>query len=367
MQSNCIRASLFAAALALASVPVRAQGLGLVEGLFEEVSAVTIFYQGGLVPFSDEVTTDGGMLHGGGTEVLINLKSGDNISYELGLGASYLRGYQAEEPSLDLRASLRALPTVSLYTTWEGEPVSRYLGLGFGLVELWNAQAYGPSGQPWDVEAEAFEVVLSGGLYLEETFAEGLFVEGGYRFRNFHSVTWTPTDEADALPPEWPRSLDFSGPFLSLGWQLQLDGDEDEDDDREAGITPPAPAGVWTLERMDARALPVVLDSTSTEWTTVVHGVLRLEAADESTGSYTLDVNVRQHPRTNGSPVAMVREVGSYTSSETAASRTHVLTLVPTNAPGLIRSAERLAGRLYMTWNGHVLVFAPGDAPPDDE
>ncbi|HYR11312.1 MAG TPA: hypothetical protein VEQ60_26255 [Longimicrobium sp.] len=357
MQSRHILA---VGALVLASFPARAQGLGLVEGLFDEVSAVTIFYQGGLVPFSDEVTTDGGMLHGGGTEVLINLKSGGGISYELGLGASYLRGYQAEEPSLDLRASLRALPTVSLYTTWESEPVSRYLGLGFGLVELWDAQAYGPSGQPWDVEANAFEVVLSGGFYLEETFAEGLFVEGGYRFRNFHSVKWTATDDADALPASWPRSLDFSGPFLSLGWQLQLD--QDEDDDREAGITPPAPAGVWTLERMDARALPVVLDSTSAEWTTVVHGVLRLEAGDESAGSYTLDLNVRQHPRTNESPVAMVREVGSYTSSETAAARTHVLTLVPTNAPERIRSAERLAGRLYLTWNGHVLVFAPGDA-----
>jgi hypothetical protein len=360
MRSNHIRAALLAAgALALASTPVRAQGLGLVEGLFDEVSAVTIFYQGGLVPFSDEVTTDRGMLHGGGTEVLINLKSGKDISYELGLGASYLRGYQAEESSLDLRASLRALPTVSLYTTWEREPVSRYLGLGFGLVELWNAQAYGPSGQPWDVEGNAFEVVLSGGLYLEETFAEGLFVEGGYRFRNFHSVKWTPTDDADALPSSWPRSLDFSGPFLSLGWQLQLDRDED----REAGITPPAPAGVWTLVRMDGAALPVALDSMDTRWRKVVHGVLRLEAENDSTGTYSLDLNLRNSP---GSELVMSMQgdAGIYISREKASSRSHVLTLIPAGPNPARWSAERLAGRLYVQWHGHVLVFAPGNAPP---
>lgn len=364
MRPNHIRAACLAAgALALASTPARAQGgLGLVEGLFKEVSAVTIFYQGGLVPFSDEVTTGGGVLHGGGTEVLINLKSGKNISYELGLGASYLRGYQAEEPSLDLRASLRALPTVSLYTTWDREPVSRYLGLGFGLVELWNAQAYGPSGQPWDVEGNAFEVVLSGGVYLEETFAEGLFVEGGYRFRNFHSVKWTPTDDADALPSSWPRSLDFSGPFLSLGWQLQLDKDED----REAAITPPAPAGVWTLVRMDGAALPVALESTPPA-RMVVHGVLRLNATEDSAGlgTYTLDLNFRNGPGTAGGPPPPHHEEGSYTARETDATRKHVLTLVPRAETTRARTVERLAGRLYLTWNGHVLVFAPGNAPPD--
>jgi hypothetical protein len=365
MRSNHIRAALLAGgALALASTPAGAQGLGLVEGLFDEVSAVTIFYQGGLVPFSDEVA-DRGMLHGGGTEVLINLKSGDDISYELGLGASYLRGYQARERSLDLRASLRALPTVSLYTTWEREPVSRYLGLGFGLVELWNGQAYGPSGQPWDVEAEAFEVVLSGGLYLEDTFAEGLFVEGGYRFRDFHSVTWTPTGDEDALPPSWPRSLDFSGPFLSLGWQLQLDGDGDEDEDPEAGITPPAPAGVWTLVRMDGAALPVALDSTTdTRWTRVVHGVLRLESAGDGTGTYALELNLRDHPATQA--VEPLVETGDYSSHEVAATRQHVLTLLPRVETARARTAERLAGRLYLQWNGHVLVFAPGNAPPEE-
>ena len=84
--------------------------------------------------------------------------------------------------------------------------------------------------------------------------------EAGYRFRNFHGVEWTPTDDADALPAEWPRSLDFSGPLLSIGWQL--------------------------LDKVDGRE--------GQRWT-----------------------------------------------------------------------VERLAGRLYLTWRGHVLAFAPGNAPAD--
>lgn len=355
MRFRHIRAALAAGgALALVPAAGRGQDLGLVEGLFEEVSAVTIFYQGGLVPFSDEVSADG--LHGGGTEVLINLKSGDRMSYELGLGASYLRGYQAVEPSLDLRASLRALPTVSLYTTWEREPVSRYLGLGFGLVELWNAQAYGESGQPWTVEANTFEVVLSGGLYLETTFAEGLFVEGGYRFRNFHSVTWTPSDEDEELPAEWPRSLDFSGPFLSLGWQLQLE----KEDDEQAAITPPAPAGTWLLERVDGAPLPTLLDAPRGGRREVVHGVLRLRPdtadAESGRGEFTLEMNVRGQDGV----MSLVAERGTYTRDG------EILSLSAPGGPGQTRRLERLAGRLYLQREGHVLVFAPGGGEPDE-
>mgnify|MGYP006145935435 CR=1 FL=1 len=64
MRSNHIRAVLVTAA-SLASVPAAAQDLGLVEGLFEEVSAVTVSYQLGGVPASDEITSDG--LSGAGT------------------------------------------------------------------------------------------------------------------------------------------------------------------------------------------------------------------------------------------------------------------------------------------------------------
>ncbi len=214
--------ALAAAAALLAAAPAPAQ-LGLVEGIFDEVSAVTVYYQTGGVPGSGQVSS--GALHGAGSEVLINLKSAGAVTYELGLGASFLRGYRAVEPSLDLRTSLRAFPTVSLYVSRDdlAGPFSVYVGGSFGLIELWNAQAYGPSGQPWDVQAQAFELGASLGLHLNRGAMRGLFVEGGYRSRDFHSVRWESRAD-EALPLAWPRSLDLSGPVLSAGWQVQLGG-----------------------------------------------------------------------------------------------------------------------------------------------
>lgn len=342
-----------AACLAPAAAP--AQDLGLVEGLFEEVTAVTVFYQRGWVPSSDEIRS-GDNLHGGGTEVLINLKSTERASYELGLGASYLRGYEAVEPTLELRTALRALPTVSLYASWNRllGPLTVYGGASFGLVELWNAQAYDAAGTQWDVEARAFEQGLSLGMYLEDSPLAGLFAEGGYRFRNFHSVKWTADEE---LSEDWPRSLDFSGPFLSLGWQLQLDADEDDAQDE---ITPPAPAGVWMLQRVDGAPLPAALDSVQNGQHEVVHAVLRLRPdqdadADEPAGTWTLEMNLRPRAGRAGARAAH-QESGTYTVDE------NVLTLTASN--GRTRRLERLSGRLYLHWSGHVLTFAPGGAEP---
>lgn len=346
-----------AAALALAAAPAHAQDLGMIEALFDDVSAVTVFYQAGAIPASDDVTSDG-PLHGAGTEVLINLTSTATMSYELGLGASYLRGYQSAEPTLDLRATLRALPTISLYATRErvAGQLSAYAGGSFGLVELWNAQAYGPSGQPWDVEARTFELGGAAGVYVAGGLLRGLFVEGGYRFRQFHSVKWASSADEE-LPAEWPRSLDFSGPVLSLGWQLQL-ADEEED----VAVAPPAPAGTWMLERVDGAPLPALLDSAATGRREVLHGVLRLRPEAEGRGTWALDLHLRDRAGTlrTGQPdlrLHAVQEQGTYVAEG------GILRLTADAAPAQAQRAERLAGRLYLHWGGHVLAFAPGTAP----
>jgi hypothetical protein len=340
-------------ALALVPAPAPAQDLGMVEGLFDEVSAVTVFYQRGWVPSSDEIDA-GNRLHGGGTEVLINLKSTDRASYELGLGASYLRGYRAVEPTLDLHAALRALPTISLYASWNRllGPMTVYGGATFGLIELWNAQAYDTAGAQWNVEAHAFEQGLSLGMYLEDSPVAGLFAEGGYRFRDFHSVRWE--GEGD-LPVEWPRSLDFSGPFVSIGWQLQLNQEDEDDQD---AIIAPAPAGVWMLARVDGGAVPGPIATPRRPRAEVVHAVLRLrpdEGAADPAGTWTLEMNVRDGA--GDTRPTLVSESGTYRGDE------NVLTL--TAQDGTTRRLERLAGRLYLQWDGHVLAFAPGSAEPE--
>lgn len=354
-----------AAALALAATPAAAQDLGLVEGLFDEVSAVTVFYQWGGVTGGGDVRGDG--LNGAGTEVLIELASTATTDFELGLGASYLRGYQAVEPTLDLRTAVRALPTVSLYVSHELTPrFSVYGGGSFGLLELWHAQAYDPADRTWDLEARTFEFGLSGGLFVDLGALPGLFAEGAWRSRRFSSVQWDGPDEA--IPAGWPRSVDLSGYSLSLGLQVRLPNDGEAEEEADDAILPPVPAGTWMLERADGSAVPAMLESSQERQRDVVHGVLRLrpEEAPGEGGTWELELNLRDRagPVRAGQPdVRMVphREGGRYVIED------NLMLLAAPGGDGPAHRAERLAGRLYLQWNGHVLVFAPGNAEPEDD
>ena len=332
----------------LAAAPARAQDLGMIEALFDDVSAVTIYYQLGGLSSTEQVTSDG-PLHGAGTEVLINLASSGPMRYELGLGASYLRGYQSTRPDLDLRASLRALPTVSIYATREGGLISGYMGGAFGLIELWNAQAYGASGQPWNLEAHAFELGGTLGFYLEKGLP-GLFAEASYRSRDFHSVKWSSTNDED-LPADWPRSLDLSGPILSIGWQLQLP----TKDEKKAAPAPAPLAGTWLAERVDGSPLPAVMEIRGAVQRTLTHAVLRLVPAEGGVPArYELETFVRA-------------STGASTTTERVAQAGRVvvsgaeLRLVPDGETAATHTARRLEGRLYLrTLAGeHVMVFAP--------
>jgi hypothetical protein len=340
--------------LALAATPAAAQ-FEAVEGLFENVEQVTVFVQRGWVAGSENATGDG--LFGAGTEVLINVASPGLVDIEFGLGASFLRGYGAAEPSLDLHTALRAVPTVSVYLSPRAAlgPFSFYGGLSLGLVELWNAQAYDEDGNAWDLEAATFEYGASAGVYGVPVDGFGLFLEGGYRDRRFGSLRWTdPVGEG--LPEAWPRSLDLSGYFVQAGVQLRVEEPEEEKEE----IVAPAPAGVWALERIDGVALPAVLDSTAGAWSHAVHGVLRLEPEGDGSGTYTLELHLRRASGRGTVALEPRTEAGRYSRDGS------VLAFTPAGGGGAQR-AERLAGRLYLTWNGHVLVFAPGTPMPDDE
>jgi hypothetical protein len=355
-----------ASALALAATPAHSQdGLGGVEKLFEEVSAVTVFYQWGRVVGSDDIRGDN--LRGAGTEVLIDLNdNSEGVTLELGLGASFLRGYAAVDTTLDLHTSLRALPTVSLYASKGRGRFDVFGGISFGLAELWSAQAYDKAGRAWDIEARTFELGFSGGLYWTHPAGFGVFTEAGYRKREFPAVKWT-LPEGQTLPESWPRTLDFSGSYLQLGAQFRV-----KEDDRNDEITPPAPSGVWTLERMDGAELPGVLSATATDTTQLLHAVLRLTPstatnAEEGSGSWTLDLQRRKETTAGVITFEPDSFSGTYTTADKRATREHVLTLVPDNKSGGTRQAERLAGRLYLNWEGHMLIFAPGNAPPKKE
>ncbi|HEX8690957.1 MAG TPA: hypothetical protein VF746_00845 [Longimicrobium sp.] len=246
---------LLALAGVLAATPAYAQFDFLTE-LFDEVNSITVALQGSHIPGSGELRAREGDCLGIGicgmaAEVLIDLPSVGGADLELGLGTSFLRGFEAAEPTLDLHGSLRAFPTITAYASLPERLglgiADPYVGASFGLTTLWHARGYDPEGVEYELEAETFEFGVSAGIYLLKP--RGLFVEAGYRWRSFESVDWElPEAASERLPANWPRDLDLSGWQVSVGWQFRLRGDEDEPA-TPAATTPPPPvpaSGTWT-------------------------------------------------------------------------------------------------------------------------
>ncbi len=217
-------AALSAAMFAGAPQPAAAQDpFGVLEGLFSSVNSIVFYTQGAALQSDHDLAGDvaGFALGGVGVEVLLDLPNAGGTEFELGLGANVLTGMEATEPSLDLRGAIRTLPAVSVYAAGIGvpddSPVDPYVGLSFGLSELWNARGYDEAGTIYPMEAEAFELGATAGLYIDRPFP-GLYFEVGYRHRRFGSIAW----EAETLPAGWPRSLDASTWQAAIGWQFRL-------------------------------------------------------------------------------------------------------------------------------------------------
>lgn len=167
--------------------------------------------------------TDVGVI-GLGTEVLLSLPqvAGSSSEFELGLGTNFFRGFAAVEPTLDLRASIRTLPQISVYTIFvglaENSPIQPYAGVTFGFAELWNARGYDREGNVFELTADTYEIGATGGLYMDWAALKGLYVEVGYRVRNFESLNWS----TETIPVNWPRSIDTSGWIVNVGWQFRI-------------------------------------------------------------------------------------------------------------------------------------------------
>jgi len=200
-----------------------------VSGLFESLNSIAFYTQVGAFTNSEEIEgtlADFGV-SGIGAEALLDLPGLGETDFELGLGTSILRGFEATEPTLDLRGTLRTLPSIAVYASGLGVPddaaVSPYLGVNFGILELWNAQGFDADGNVYAVAGETYELGATAGFYLEKTMFRGLYFEASYRVRDFESVTWS----AEQLPEGWPRAFDASGWNAIVGWQFRIE-DEGE-------------------------------------------------------------------------------------------------------------------------------------------
>jgi hypothetical protein len=214
----------------LAAPAAQAQLPGVFESLFQNVNSIVFYSQVGALTDNSEIEgTFGGFgVTGLGTELLLDLPSALDTDFELGLGASFVRGFEAAEPSMDFRGAVRTLPQISVYASGFGDMEARtlnpYLGISFGVADFWNARGYDADGNVYEVGAQTFELGLMGGLYVEASALRGLYLEAGYKVRRFESLTYTSPSlpEGWQLPEGWPRSADASVAFVNVGWQFRL-------------------------------------------------------------------------------------------------------------------------------------------------
>lgn len=220
-----MRRSLVLASLALLALPAGARAQAAIEELFSKTEAVTVSGSLGCLTGSGVATDSGNCgLYGFGLEAVISLATpeGSGWGFELALGYGQLSGFRSDDPSLDLRGAVRALPSVAAYASRERKmPLGFedfYFGLHTGFLQTVNLQAYDPEGRQFSLEGETFELGVSVGVF----HRSGLFIEPTYRFRYFPSVEWTLPEGVDALPAGWPRGLNLSGPSVSVGYQFAI-------------------------------------------------------------------------------------------------------------------------------------------------
>ncbi len=181
---------------------------------------------------------------GVGFEFGYTLAVTSSFIYELNLGYAQMAGFRLERQDVTLNASVRELPTLSVYGVWvpggTGQEQTQqqqapagsldglralliprpYYGASVGFSKLQNASMSTPDGTYYALEAVAFTVGGSLGLsFGSSAFAP--FIEGGYRYRNFPSLGIKPKSDL-TVPMTVPRSLDFSGWHVDVGLQIGI-------------------------------------------------------------------------------------------------------------------------------------------------
>ena len=211
--------------IALAVVaPSTASSQEMITSFFEKATDIAAFGQAAWLTSDKNLDTRGSAMLGYGAEVLFSLKDDPKAAFgvEVGFGFNYLTGFRSANPSLDLRGSMRTLPELSVYATYQKTgTIEPYIGVHTGLLDLWHTQAYDASGQQYTIDSESFQAGVSGGV-----FVKGVWAELSYRIRNFPSLNYALPDESNTVPLEFPRSFDFSGWNVRVGYQFSIAKDK---------------------------------------------------------------------------------------------------------------------------------------------
>lgn len=257
-----IRDTVVVLAVMLLATPTHVSAqIGIYDALARRFSDVSFFFnEGGLAPTTPEVRAD--HLSSFGIEVLLTIATitrptgpavrGDSVvltwterrvmktatgvdtvetyqvkpgvvrrpsepvwTLELGLGYGQMSGFESNVPGLDLKGSVRDLPSVSLYASYD--PTSTYFGVRSGFMKLQSLQVYDDAGRTWSGEADSFMTGVAVGQSVE-LLNVTLFAEAGYAWRPFPSIRWT----GGTLPSNIPRELSLHGWTAGVGIQFSL-------------------------------------------------------------------------------------------------------------------------------------------------
>jgi hypothetical protein len=137
--------------------------------------------------------------------------------FEMGLGYGQVVGFSGSGSKTDLRGTIRDLPSVSFYASYE--PVGAHFGLRSGFMRAQGLQYHDETGGSISGKADSF--LASGPVgYALEILRFNLFAESGYALRYFPSIEWSGGTAGGTQP----RELNLSGWFLSTGIQFQITG-----------------------------------------------------------------------------------------------------------------------------------------------
>ena len=206
--------------LMLAALPVPAGAQEMITRIFEKATDIAPFFQVSTLTSDSNLDTRASAMLGYGAEILFALKDDPKapFSVELALGFNYLTGFRSQNTEIDLRGSMRTIPELSVYATYQKTGlVEPYVGVHTGLLDLWHVQAYDAESRQYKIDSESFQAGVTAGIVVH-----GIWLEGSYRFRNFPSLDYTTPEGSDVIPSSFPRSMNLSGFTIRAGYQFSI-------------------------------------------------------------------------------------------------------------------------------------------------
>lgn len=235
-RSSRLATSLAAVSL-LSAQPTQAQDISAIDGLLKFAggfSAGAVFYAPtGLI--ESEVLEVRDALQ----QIGLLLRNND---YDLSIGADLTSGFTAEEPSLDMRGSIRALPTITrFFETRFGafnQPMQLNLGLNVGLSQLDGVRSQIRELTPPDraIELHGNGFHTGAGVGLSTSFGTfGPFIEASARYHTFGSLDWREGGKSFVPPEGWPLTMSLWTGVLRIGIGIAGPAPNDGDDDDDEG------------------------------------------------------------------------------------------------------------------------------------